>query len=176
MLSLDAQLYSKNSQRLRRKGNNSPSQKYTYPFGGPAVPEYCPTLEHFIVDLPMSVHGKNTNSCCDRSLLSAEKNRTSLSQIQLILELFEVKKPSFSHVRSLHCCHAVLKIIKRKSLYLINHNRQPKNSTKFTFLKHQAIYYTVRFVPHKKVRKVCTVRKTKKLYFPIPWLPFKIIR
>ncbi len=29
-----------------------------YPFGGPAVPEYHTTLEHFIVDPPTSVHCK----------------------------------------------------------------------------------------------------------------------
>jgi hypothetical protein len=44
-------------------------------------------------------------------------------QIQLILESLEVEKPGFFHVRSLHCCHALLKIKKHKSLYLRNHNR-----------------------------------------------------
>ncbi len=93
---------------------------------------------------------KNTSSCCHRSLLSAEKNRTSLSQIQLILESLEAEKSNFSHVRSLHCCGALLKIRKCKSLYLINHNRQSKNSKKFTFLMHQAIYM-----------KICTILKCK---------------
>jgi hypothetical protein len=93
------------------------------PFGGPAVPEYRTTLEHFIVDPPYLCTVKNTYSCCHGSLLSAEKNRMSLSQIQLILESLEVEKPGFFHVRSLHCYHTLLKIIKHKGLYLINHNR-----------------------------------------------------
>jgi hypothetical protein len=97
------------------------------PFGGPAVPEYRTTLEHFIVDPPPPYlcTVKNIYStavamgpCCQQ-----KKNRTSLSQIQLILESLEVEKPGFFHVRSLHCCYALLKIIKNKVIYLINHNR-----------------------------------------------------
>jgi hypothetical protein len=56
---------------------------------------------------------KNTYNCYHGSLLSAEKKtRMSLSQIQLIWESLEVEKPGFFHVRSLHCCRTLLKIIK----------------------------------------------------------------
>jgi hypothetical protein len=57
---------------------------------------------------------KNTYSCCHESLLSAEKTSTSLSQIQPILESLEVEKPGFFHVRSLHCCCALLMCWSRK--------------------------------------------------------------
>ncbi len=83
---------------------------HAYFFGVPEVPEYRTTLEHFIVDPPISVHSKKYLQLQPWVSAVSRKNRTSLSQIQLILESLEVEKPGFFHVRSLHCCHAPLKI------------------------------------------------------------------
>ncbi len=66
-----------------------------YPFGGLVVSKYRPTLEHFIVNPPMSVHCENFYNCSYQFMLSVEKNLTSPSQIQLILELLGDEKPGF---------------------------------------------------------------------------------
>jgi hypothetical protein len=129
------------------------------PFGRSAVPEYCPTFGHFTGNSLMSVHCKKyipiavtTDLCCRQK----EKRNFTITNRTDFLELLEVWKPSYFYVRSLHCCQALLKIIKCKSLHLRNYYRQPRNSKKLNSFCTRLC--TVRFVSTKNVRWTCTIR------------------
>jgi hypothetical protein len=105
-----------------------------FPFGGPAVPEYHLILKHFVVDLPMPVCCKKISITVAKGLYCQQKKVNVSVTNTTNRETLEVENPGFFHVRSLLCSHALLKIIKCKSLYLINHNKFPRNAKKINSL------------------------------------------
>jgi hypothetical protein len=93
------------------------------------------------------------------SLLSAPKNRTYLSNIQLILEAFKVRKPYFFKIIHYtvvtHCSKN-----KYYCSYLGNHTRKSTNLNRSEFLMIQAIH--CKKLIDQGLQKMCTVKKNRK--------------